>query len=71
MKVLFFEDREEDIQGIVDYCVDQGYKYCHDKFVEGYSKIEYYKMFQVLKQIFPLSGNIMVKSVDYFLNLSA
>ena len=42
MKILFFEDREEDIQGIVDYCVDQGYEYCHDKFVEGYSKIEYY-----------------------------
>ena len=42
MKILFFEDREEDIQGIVDYCVDQEYDYCHDKFVEGYSKIEYY-----------------------------
>lgn len=42
MKILFFEDREEDIQGIVDYCVDQEYEYCHDKFVDGSSKIEEY-----------------------------
>lgn len=42
MKILFFEDREEDIQGIVDYCVDQEYDYCHDKFVDGSSKIEEY-----------------------------
>ena len=42
MKILFFEDREEDIQGIVDYCDDQEYDYCHDKFVDGSSKIEEY-----------------------------
>ena len=40
MKILFFEDKEEDIQGIVDYCIDHAYNYCHDKFVDGSSKIE-------------------------------
>lgn len=42
MKILFFEDREEDIQGIVDYCDDHGYEYFHDKFEDGSSRIEEY-----------------------------
>ena len=42
MKILFFEDREEDIQGIVDYCIERDYDCFHDKFVDGFSKIEEY-----------------------------
>lgn len=42
MKILFVEDQESDIQGIMDYCEEKEYLYEHKKFDVGIAYIEEY-----------------------------
>ena len=42
MKILFYEDDESAIQGIIDFCDDEGYQYEHKSFDDGFSYIEEY-----------------------------
>ena len=42
MKILFYEDDESAIQGIMDFCEDEGYQYKRKTFDDGFSYIEEY-----------------------------